>query len=179
MPNSIQGPAPTRGLADASPYSARGWLWLSVLVVVLDQASKALAELYLDPMKPVALLPHFNLSLAYNSGAAFSFLRDAGGWQRYFFIVLTVVVIVVLLRWIWRLEPGQRLLAAGLALVLGGAVGNLVDRVATGLVVDFLDFYYGQWHWPAFNVADMGISGGVALLILDTLFGSEPPKPTA
>jgi signal peptidase II len=149
---------------------ARTWLWLSALVVVLDQATKALAELYLDPSRPLNLLPFFDLRLAYNRGAAFSFLGDAGGWQRTFFIVLTVVVLVFLLRWLWHLKGAQRLVPSGLSLVIGGAVGNLIDRVATGAVVDFLDLYYQAWHWPAFNVADSAITVGVVLLLADSLF---------
>lgn len=161
---------------------ARLWLWLSALVVVLDQATKALAELYLDPIRPSNLLPFFDLRLAYNSGAAFSFLSDAGGWQRTFFIVLTLVVLAFLLHWLWGLKGSNRLLPAGLTLIIGGAVGNLIDRVATGEVVDFLDFYYQSWHWPAFNIADSAITVGVLLLLVDSLFfsgkagGSPPPE---
>ena len=149
---------------------ARVWLWLSALIVVLDQATKALAELYLDPFKPLNVLPFFDLRLAYNRGAAFSFLSDAGGWQRIFFIAITLAVLAFLLHWLWRLKQSNRLLPAGLALVIGGAVGNLIDRVATGAVVDFLDFYYQSWHWPAFNVADSAITLGVVLLLVDSLF---------
>jgi signal peptidase II len=163
---------------DQVTYDPRGWLWLSALVVALDQGAKALAELYLDTMVPVALVPHFQLTLTYNSGAAFSFLRSAGGWQRYFFIVVTLAVVFVLVRWLRGLGPGQRALAAGLALIIGGAVGNLVDRLATGQVVDFLDFYYGTWHWPAFNLADSAIALGVGLLLLDALLlGLRGPPP--
>lgn len=151
---------------------ARVWLWLSALVVVLDQITKALAELYLDLFKPLNVLPFFDLRLAYNSGAAFSFLSDAGGWQRTFLIVLTLAVLVFLLRWLWGLKQSNWQLPAGLALVIGGAIGNLIDRVATGEVVDFLDFYYQSWHWPAFNVADSAITVGVVLLLVDSLFFS-------
>ncbi len=150
--------------------TARNWLWLSALAVVLDQATKAVAELYIDPLSPVQLLPVFNLVLTYNEGAAFSFLSDAGGWQRYFFIVLTLVVVVVLVRWLRQLKSADRLLSGGLALVIGGALGNLIDRVATGRVVDFLDFHYAGWHWPAFNVADSAITLGVVLLLIDALW---------
>ena len=146
------------------------WLWLSAAVVVLDQATKALAELYLDRFQPLELLSFFNLVLTYNSGAAFSFLADAGGWQRIFFVIITVVVVVFLLRWLWSLEERNGVLPIGLALVIGGAIGNLIDRIATGLVVDFLDFHYAGWHWPAFNVADSAIFVGVALLLYDSLF---------
>lgn len=153
-------------------YSARPWLWLSVLVAMADQATKFLAEWYLEPLRPLSLLPSFNLMLTYNRGAAFSFLGNAGGWQRYFFILVTLAVLVFLLRWLWRLPPRQGLVAAGLSLLIGGAVGNFIDRVATGQVVDFLDLYYGAWHWPAFNLADSAITVGVTLLVVDALFVS-------
>ncbi len=146
------------------------WLWLSVVVVVLDQATKALAELYINRFESIEVLSFFNLVLTYNKGAAFSFLADAGGWQRIFFVVLTVVVLVFLLRWLWGLKERLTALPAGLSLVIGGAIGNLIDRIATGLVVDFLDFHYAGWHWPAFNVADSAIFVGVLLLLYDSLF---------
>jgi len=146
------------------------WLWLSAAVVVLDQASKALAELYLERYESLSLLPFFDLTLAYNRGAAFSILSNAGGWQRIFFVVLTVIIVVYLLGWLWRLPKGGWVLPAGLSLVIGGALGNLIDRIATGAVVDFLDFHYAGWHWPAFNVADSAISVGVALLLYDSFF---------
>jgi signal peptidase II len=149
---------------------ATAWLWLSAVVVVLDQATKALVELNLERFDSIELLPFFNLVLTYNKGAAFSFLADAGGWQRIFFVVLTVVVLVVLLRWLWSLKERTGVLPVALSLVIGGAIGNLIDRIATGLVVDFLDFHYAGWHWPAFNVADSAIFVGVALLLYDSLF---------
>ena len=159
-----------------NPHS-RSWLWLSALVVLLDQVTKLLAELYLEPYPPLELLPFFDLRLAYNTGAAFSFLADAGGWQRLFFIVLTTVVLVVLLRWLWRLPATQKVVAIGLSLVIGGAIGNLIDRIATGAVVDFLDFHYAGWHWPAFNIADSAIVVGVALLLVDSFFFSGRSSP--
>ncbi len=150
--------------------SAGAWLWLSALVVVLDQGSKALAELYLERYESVNLLAFFDLTLTYNRGAAFSFLSNAGGWQRFFFVALTLVVLIYLLRWLWGLREDGWVLPAGLSLVIGGALGNLIDRVATGAVVDFLDFYYAGWLWPAFNIADSAISAGVALLLYDSFF---------
>lgn len=146
------------------------WLWLSALVAILDQVTKSLAELYLEPLQPLRLLSFFDLTLTYNTGAAFSFLRDAGGWQRYFFIVVTFGVLALLVRWLRHLRPGQKTLAAGLVFILGGAVGNLIDRVTTGQVVDFLDLHYETWHWPVFNLADSAISIGVVLLLVDALF---------
>ncbi len=145
------------------------WLWLSVLVVVLDQATKWMAEAALDPYLPVPLLPSLNLTLMYNEGAAFSFLAGAGGWQRWLFAGLALVVTVALTVWLRRLKPGEAMTAAGIALVIGGAVGNVIDRVKTGRVVDFIDVYVGSWHWPAFNVADSAITLGVVLLLLATL----------
>jgi len=145
------------------------WLWLSALVVALDHATKWMAEAALDPYLPVPLVPSLNLTLMYNEGAAFSFLAGAGGWQRWFFAGLAAAVTVALGVWLHRLKAGERLTAAGIALVIGGAVGNLIDRVQTGRVVDFIDFYVGTWHWPAFNLADSAITLGVALLLLATL----------
>lgn len=151
-------------------------LGLALLLLALDQATKLWAAGALDYGMPVAVLPFFNLTLVHNPGAAFSFLADAGGWQRIFFIVLSGVVSAVLVAWLWRLPREARLLGVALALVLGGAVGNLVDRVAYGYVIDFLDFHAGGWHWPAFNVADSAISCGVVLLLVDGLFGGRPQR---
>ncbi|WP_133512687.1 signal peptidase II [Candidatus Thiosymbion oneisti] len=145
------------------------WLWLSVLVVVLDQATKWLAAAMLDPYRPLPLVPLLNLTLMYNEGAAFSFLASAGGWQRWFFACFAILMSVVLVIWLLRLGPRERLMAAALSLIVGGAVGNLIDRVLTGRVVDFIDLYVGDWHWPAFNVADSAITLGVILLLLGNL----------
>jgi signal peptidase II len=150
------------------------WLWLSGLVVALDQATKWMAEAALDPYVPVPLAPSFNLTLMYNEGAAFSFLAGAGGWQRWFFVGLAATVAVALAVWLVRLKSGERVTAAGIALVMGGALGNLIDRIATGRVVDFIDAYYAGWHWPAFNLADSAITLGVALLLLATLREGAP-----
>jgi len=151
-----------------NPAMAR-WLWLSALVIVLDQATKWLAAAVLDPYRPLPLVPLLNLTLMYNEGAAFSFLADAGGWQRWFFACFAILMSVVLVVWLLRLGPREHLMAAALSLVVGGAVGNLIDRVLTGRVVDFIDLYVGDWHWPAFNVADSAITLGVALLLLGNL----------
>jgi signal peptidase II len=145
------------------------WLWLSVLLVALDQGTKWLAEAALDPYLPVPLVPSFNLTLMYNDGAAFSFLAGAGGWQRWFFAGLAALVTIALGVWLHRLKATERVTAIGIALVMGGAVGNLIDRILTGRVVDFIDVYYAGWHWPAFNLADSAISVGVALLLIATL----------
>lgn len=145
------------------------WLLLSLLVIVLDQVSKQLAEAMMLVYETVPVMPFFSLTLVYNEGAAFSFLSDQGGWQRWLFVALAMAISLVLVGWLARLRD-ERLLAISLALVIGGAVGNLIDRLLFGHVIDFLDFYYGSWHWPAFNIADSAITIGVLLLLLDSFF---------
>lgn len=149
------------------------FFWLSLAVLILDQLSKYWVQLVLMPYERVPLLPFFNLTLVFNKGAAFSILDDAGGWQRYFFIALASGVALGLAVWLTRISPRERLLAFGLALIIGGALGNLVDRIVLGQVVDFLDFHWAGWHWPAFNVADSAISVGVAALLWDSLVSSR------
>lgn len=149
------------------------WLWLSALVVALDLATKAMASHYLVLYQPVPVFPGFNWTLAHNFGAAFSFLDNESGWQRWFFSAIALIVSIGITLWIKRLAPTQTMLAVSLALVLGGALGNLWDRVTLGYVVDFIDVYYQQSHWPAFNLADSAISVGAALLILDSLRGGK------
>ena len=147
------------------------WLWLSILVVILDQVTKHLAEARLVWDEPVEIFSWFNLILAYNRGAAFSFLSDAAGWQRWFFVAIGVVAIAVILVWMSRLASNEQLTAGALALILGGAAGNLIDRVRYGHVVDFIQWHYQHWYWPAFNIADSAITLGVALLIAVSLLG--------
>lgn len=149
------------------------WLWLSVVVIVLDQLTKYLVSGSLQLFDSIPIMPSLNLVLAHNTGAAFSFLSDAGGWQRWFFVVLAVGVSVALVVWISRLKQHEIRLAVALSMVLGGALGNAWDRIVHGYVVDFIDVYYRDWHWPAFNVADSAITVGAALLIIDALFGHE------
>ena len=146
------------------------WLWLTVVVVVLDQASKLWASAALLFQEPLPVFPLFNLTLMHNYGAAFSFLANAGGWQRWFFAALAVSVSVAIIFWLRRLDAKRRWEAAALALILGGALGNVWDRLYYGYVVDFIDVYYGSHHWPAFNIADSAITVGAALLIIDALF---------
>jgi signal peptidase II len=150
------------------------WLWLAALTAGLDQATKWLAEVWLIPYTPLPLAPSLNLTLMYNEGAAFSFLAGAGGWQRWFFASLAAAVTVGLAVWLHRLKATERATAVGIALVIGGAVGNLIDRILTGRVVDFIDVYYADWHWPAFNLADSAITLGVALLLIATLREGRP-----
>ena len=153
-------------------YSLR-WYGLALLVVVLDQYTKGLAQSALEYGRPVEVFSWFNLTLQYNKGAAFSFLSDAGGWQRYFFSVVAVVISAVLVVWLYRMPRQQRLLALALALILGGALGNVWDRLVLGHVVDFISVHYGGYYFPAFNIADSAISVGAALMIFDSLFGQE------
>jgi signal peptidase II len=141
------------------------WLWLSVVVIALDQLTKGLASSYLLLHDPIAVIPMFNLTLAHNPGAAFSFLSDAGGWQRWFFTALAIGVSVLITLWIRKLPASENWQAAGLAAILGGAIGNVIDRIQLGHVVDFLDFYINDSHWPAFNIADTAISVGAVILI--------------
>lgn len=152
------------------------WGWLSILVIALDQATKFLAEMMLVMHQPVPLMPSFNLMLTYNTGAAFSFLANAGGWQRWFFLILGLVVSIGLIVWLQRLKPTEKRLAAALALILGGAVGNLIDRAWLGQVIDFIQLYYQRWYWPAFNIADSAISIGAFLLVLDSLWPTRADR---
>ena len=155
------------------------WLWLTVLVVILDQYTKNMASQYLQMHVPVAIAPWFKLTLMHNSGAAFSFLGDAGGWQRWFFICLTLAVSIFIVIWLYGLNTKQRWIACALALILGGAAGNLWDRVTLGYVIDYIDISLSflPWRlfnpWPAFNIADSAIFIGAAMLIIDAIWFSE------
>jgi signal peptidase II len=151
------------------------WVWLvvSALVILLDWHSKQWASDALELYRPREVFSWLNITLAHNYGAAFSFLSDAGGWQRWFFMVLASGVSLVLLVWLFRLPRKEWLTALGLSLILGGAIGNLVDRVQLGYVVDFIDVFYNSWHFPAFNIADSAITCGVFLLLLDVVLISR------
>ncbi len=140
-------------------------LALAALLVMLDQASKLAVLRLLEPYQALAVLPGFNLTLVFNRGASFSFLSAAGGWQRWLFSGIALVAAAVLVVLLRRTPRSDRLTGFGLALVLGGAVGNLIDRLRLGHVVDFLDVYYRAWHFPAFNIADSAITIGAALLV--------------
>lgn len=151
------------------------WLALALVVVILDQLSKWAITHSMAYGASVEILPFFNLVLVHNKGAAFSFLSSASGWQREFFIAVAVVAIAWVV-YLLRKHPQQTLFCFGLALILGGALGNVIDRVWIGAVVDFLDFHAAGHHFPAFNVADSAITCGAALLIWDALFVSVPDK---
>jgi signal peptidase II len=148
------------------------WLAVAAVIVAADQATKALVQASLAPGQRIPVIPFADLVLVFNTGAAFSFLAGAGGWQRTFFIVVAGAAIA-LIGWLLVRHPGERLFCAGLALVLGGAIGNLWDRIELGHVVDFVLLHAGGWHFPAFNVADSAITVGAALLILDGLRGKR------
>ena len=157
----------------------RRWLGLAFAVIVADHLTKWLVSSTLDFQQVVPVLPFFSLVRVHNTGAAFSFLADAGGWQRWFFIAVGVIATVIIVRLLKRHSDEPRL-AFPLALVLGGALGNVIDRVVLGHVVDFLYFHYRGFAWPAFNVADSAITVGAALLIWDSLRGkSAAPKGAA
>jgi signal peptidase II len=143
------------------------WLWLSGVVIGVDQLTKYIAQTQLQFQVPVEVMPSFNWFLAYNTGAAFSFLSDAGGWQRWFFVGLAVFAAMIILAWLKRLPYGRNREAIALVLILGGALGNVIDRLLYGRVTDFIQWYYADYYWPSFNIADSAIFTGACLLILD------------
>lgn len=162
---------PTRG--------ASNWLWLSIFVILLDQATKALVIGTVKLQDTIALLPFLEIVYLENTGAAFSIFAQASGWQRWFFIVLALSVSVVLMVWLRRIRSDQRFLAVGLSLVLGGALGNVIDRVMHGYVVDFIFFHWRSWYFPAFNIADTAISIGAGCLLIDAFRESGQEKKAA
>lgn len=149
------------------------WTAIAALLVIADQVTKWAVVKWIALYEKIPVNSFINLTHHKNPGAAWSFLADAGGWQRWFFIALASVVSVVLIVWLWRIRnERQAILSAGLALVLGGAIGNLIDRVVSGEVTDFIQVLFGSWAFPSFNVADAGITVGAAFLIIDALFFS-------
>ena len=168
----------------------RVWLAIAAAVIGMDQITKHLAVRLLQPHEPAQVLPFINFDLAYNPGAAFSFLADSDGWQRWFFVVLALGVSAVIVGWLRRLGPAERWNGVALSLILGGALGNAIDRIFFGHVIDFIDVYYMaescmplfsplsfadriQCHWPSFNLADSAISIGAAVMIVDAVFASK------
>jgi signal peptidase II len=149
--------------------SAIVWLWLSSLVVILDQITKIWISAVLELHQTITVLPFFDLRLLHNPGAAWSILATAGGWQRWFLSLLAILVSGVIVVWLTRLQRQQYWLAVALALILGGALGNVTDRIIYGYVIDFIDIYYNEWHWPAFNIADSAISVGAVMLLIDVM----------
>lgn len=149
---------------------ARHWYFVAGLIVIVDQLTKFWVSSVFSYGDIVEILPILNLTLVHNLGAAFSFLSDAGGWQRWFFTVVSLVVSIILVVWLYRLSARQTLLSIALSFVLGGAIGNLLDRIIFGYVIDFIDFHYYQYHWPSFNIADAAITLGAVLLIIEGLW---------
>ena len=149
------------------------WLALSLSIILLDQITKQVAVELIPLHHSIEVLPFFNWTLMYNEGAAFSFLSDQGGWQRWFFIILSTVVTVALTIWLFRLQQDERSIALSLSLIIGGAIGNLIDRIHLGHVVDFIHLHYQDYYWPAFNVADSAITVGVTIMIVDSLFFAQ------
>ena len=174
-PNPEERPVRTSSLFVFPPYS---WAWLIVSAVVIfaDWETKRLVSASLELYRPMEVFSWLNITLAHNYGAAFSFLANAGGWQRWFFVVLAIVVSIVLLVWLIRLPRREWLSGLGLGLILGGAVGNVADRIRLGYVVDFIDVHWAGWHYPAFNVADSAITCGVVLLLLDMVLAGRRNK---
>lgn len=164
-------------MPDATTYkTGLRFLWLSLFLILLDQVSKQWVMQNYDLYDSVNLLPSLNLTYVHNYGAAFSFLSDSGGWQRWFFTAIAIAVSVVLMVWLRRNPVGLWRQNLAFALILAGAIGNVIDRIVFGYVIDFIDVYAGDWHWPAFNVADMAITIGAVLMLLEAFFEREPEK---
>ncbi|KZX50372.1 signal peptidase II [Halioglobus sp. HI00S01] len=156
-----------------SGVGAWPWYVLAAVIVMLDQYTKGLASNQLHYGVPVEVFSWFNLTLQHNTGAAFSFLSEAGGWQRWFFTVLALVISVGLVIWLFVAERSQWLLSLSLALILGGAIGNVWDRMVLGYVVDFISVHYGGWYFPAFNIADSAITVGAGCMLLESFMAGR------
>lgn len=156
--------------------SGLSFLWLSAVVFILDLLTKYIVTQNFELYESVNILPIFNLTYVRNTGAALSFLADHDGWQKYFFIVLAIVISAVLVYFLKKNSASQKLQNSAYALIIGGALANMVDRAYNGFVVDFLDFYWQNWHYPTFNVADIAICIGAGLLALDAFKNPEKKK---
>ncbi len=168
MASSAVSPEPAVGTAVNTSSPHLKWFWLSFSIILFDQISKQIAEALLPLHQAVNLFPYFDWFLTYNPGAAFSFLAGAGGWQRWFFSVIALVVSVLIVQWIRKLPQEETLTAVSLSLILGGAIGNLIDRVIFGHVIDFIQVWLGSYPWPAFNLADSAISVGAVMLVVSS-----------
>ena len=153
--------------------SGLSWLWLTLLLLIIDQVTKHLVTSSMDLYDSINVLPFFNITYVHNPGAAFSFLADQGGWQRWFFTAIATIASIIFVIWLAKTPKQNKLLCIAFAMLLSGAFGNLIDRVLFGYVIDFLDFYWNANHWPAFNVADSAIFIGAALMIIDSFTSSE------
>lgn len=149
------------------------WLWVSVVVFILDQLTKYAALNYLTEYTPKPVMPFFNLTLWYNHGAAFSLLDKASGWQTWAFGLLAIFISISIVIWLARTSSSQRWVSIGLALIVGGALGNLYDRITYGYVIDFIDWYVSYYHWPIFNIADSAVCVGAGMLIVDIVRGKK------
>ncbi len=155
------------------------WLWIAVIFFIIDQITKQIAvDYFVVEGGRFEVMPFFNFTLAYNKGAAFSFLADQGGWQVFFFATISTVVSIGLLYWLYTLKASNRWLSISLSLIFSGAMGNLYDRVTLGQVVDFIDWYYGSYNFPAFNVADSVIFLGAAMMLYDSFFHQQEDNKT-
>ncbi|MGK4330398.1 signal peptidase II [Lonsdalea quercina] len=152
------------------------WLWLALVVLVVDLGSKQWVMSHFQLGESLPLIPFFNLTYAHNPGAAFSFLADKDGWQRWFFAVIALAITAALLVMMYRSSASQKLNNIAYAMIIGGAVGNLTDRLVHGYVIDFVDFYINDWHYPIFNIADAGICIGALLIVLEGFFVSSEKK---
>ncbi|WP_077341247.1 signal peptidase II [Pseudocolwellia agarivorans] len=155
------------------------WLWLTLLCLVVDQVTKHQVVGSMELYESIQVLSFFSITYVHNLGAAFSFLADQGGWQRWFFTSIAAIASIVFIIWLAKTPKDKKLLSVAFALLLSGALGNLIDRVLFGYVIDFLDFYIGNNHWPAFNVADSMIFIGAALMIFDSFKNSDKESPTS
>ncbi len=178
MPNTVSGTEASTHQRPPMRQPLR-WLWLAVAVIVLDLLTKYAASHFLSYAQPVEVLPFFNLTLLHNTGAAFSFLADHPGWQRWFFATVAIGASIGLTVWLSRVRADEKLLAIALPLIIGGALGNLYDRLIHGYVVDFLSFHVAGWYYPAFNVADIGITLGAVGLIWESFMGDRRRKKMA
>ncbi|GLX81784.1 signal peptidase II [Thalassotalea eurytherma] len=156
--------------------SSLKWLWLTLIFLVVDQATKHYVASNMDLYQSIEILPFFHITYVHNLGAAFSFLADQSGWQRWFFATIATVASIVFTYWLYKTPANNKQLCAAFALLLSGALGNLIDRVLLGYVIDFLDFTIVNYRWPAFNIADSVIFIGAALMIIDSFKKEEPAK---
>lgn len=166
-------------MSKISQHSNRKWLWLTLIFLVVDQVTKHWVANTMGLYQSIEILPFFNITYAQNTGAAFSFLAEQGGWQRWFFTAIAVIASVIFFVWLLRVPKQQQKLAIALALMLSGALGNLIDRALFGYVIDFLDFHLQGYRWPTFNIADSVIFIGAALMIWDSFSQEKQDKHSA
>ena len=166
-------------MAFANKLKSFRFLFLTINIIIIDQVSKFIALSVLPYQAPQKILPIFNFTLTFNTGAAFGMLNDASGWQRWFFMGVAAAVGIAILIWLYKLAAKHAWQEAGLCLILGGALGNVIDRIYHGYVVDFLEFHYQKHYFPAFNIADAAITIGAAILILEAIITARPNKTSS